>query len=171
MRAWFQTKRLQLSKLSLWWIAVPLYALALMLPAVEIGGSDLFGHATATQAMPGAWCLGIGLLAPTPAWANSALALGAILAAYQKPRAAMIFTLLAVVMSASTLLFIQPHGRGLFALRGVHIGFWFWLASCVVMLWARIRALSPQLRLDEVGLEIPDPAIAQSLGVGDEPSR
>lgn len=145
MRAWFRTARLQLLQLSLWWIAVPLYVLALLLPAVEVGGSDVLGHATATQTMPGIWCLGIGLLAPTPAWANIALALGAILAAYQKPFAAMIFTLLAVVLAASTLLFIQPHGRGLFTIRGLHIGFWFWLASCVVMLWARIRELTPPL--------------------------
>ena len=130
---------MQLSQLSLWWIAIPLFVLALLLPAVEIGGSDLFGHATSTQTMPGIWCLGIGLLAPTPAWANIALALGGVLAAYQKPRAAMIFTLLAVVLAASTLLFIQPHGRGLFTLRSLHIGFWFWLASSGVMLWARIR--------------------------------
>ncbi len=62
---------MQLSQLSLWWIAIPLFVLALLLPAVEIGGSDLFGHAMATQTMPGS--------------------------------------------------------------------FWFWLASCGVMLWARIR--------------------------------
>jgi hypothetical protein len=137
--------RVWLSKLSLWWIAVPLYLLALVLPAVELGGSDLFGHRTATQSLPGIWCLGMGMLAPSPAWANIALALGAILAAYQKPFAAMLFTLLATLLAASTLLFMQPQGRGLFALRGVHIGFWFWLASCVVMLWARIRELSPKL--------------------------
>lgn len=155
MRAWFQATRLQFSKLSLWWIAVPLYVLALVLPAVEVGGSDLLGRATATQTMPGIWCLGIGLLVPTPAWANIGLALGAILAAYQKPFAAMIFTLLAVVLAASSFLFIQPHGRGLFTIRGLHIGFWFWLVSCVVMLWARIRELSPPLsRLNEADVQL-----------------
>lgn len=153
MRAWLRTTLVQVSKLSLWWPAVVLYILALMLPAVDIGGRDLLGHATAIQTMPGVWCLGIGLLAPTPAWANVALALAAILGTYQKNVAAMIFTSLAVLLAASSFLFVEPHNGphnlGMFALRGLRIGFWFWLASCVLMLWARIRQLSPPL----VGLD------------------
>ncbi len=145
MHAWFRKRLLSLSSLSLWWLAGVLYLLALALPAVEMGGQDLFGHATKTQTMPGIWCLGIGLLGPTPAWANIALGIAIVLAAYQKPRAATVFTLLAVLMAASTLLFIEPQGPGLFALRSVRIGFWLWLASCVAMLWARFRELAPSL--------------------------
>ncbi len=136
--------RTKLSQLQLWWIAALLYVLALMLPAVEIGGADLFGRGTATQTMPGAWCLGVGMLAPTPAWANIALAIGAVLAAYQKRGAATIFAFIAVLAAATTFLFIDAR-PGLVALRGLHVGYWFWLASCVIMLWARIRELSPPL--------------------------
>lgn len=145
MHAWFRKGLLTLSKLSVWWLAGVLYVLALALPAVEVGGHDLFGSATTTQDMSGFACLGTIVVGPSPAWANIALGLAIVLAAYQKPRAAVVFTLLAVVMAASTLLYLEPQGHGLFALRSVRVGFWFWLASCVVMLWARFRELSPPL--------------------------
>ena len=136
--------RTKLSQVPLWSVATALYVLALMLPAAEIGGSDLFGRGARTQTMPGIWCFGMGMLAPTSAYANIALAIGAVLASYQKRFAAVVFALLAVVIAASTLLFIDAR-PGLFALRGLHVGFWFWLASCVIMLWSRIRELSPPL--------------------------
>lgn len=111
--------------------------------------------------MPGIWCFGMGMLAPTPAYANIALAFGAVFASYQKQFAAVVFALLAVLIAASTLLFIDAR-PGLFALRGLHVGFWFWLASCVIMLWARFRELSPPLVLPDDAANLPSEAPVDS---------
>jgi hypothetical protein len=153
--------RTKLSQFPLWSVAAVLYVLALMLPAAEIGGSDLFGRGARPQTMPGIWCFGMGMLAPTPAYANIALAFGAVFASYQKQFAAVVFALLAVLIAASTLLFIDAR-PGLFALRGLHVGFWFWLASCVIMLWARFRELSPPLVLPDDAANLPSEAPVDS---------
>jgi phosphoglycerol transferase MdoB-like AlkP superfamily enzyme len=119
--------RAALSRIQPWWLAALLYVIALPLPAV------VFSNGTGTGS--GMWCLFVGVFAPTPAWANVALALSALCAAFKRRFAALLFASFAVLLAASTLLLVG----GVF--RGVRAGFWCWLASIALMFWERARAM------------------------------
>lgn len=98
------------------------YTISLWLPAIEMDMRPL----NSGEALPGGLCLALGW--GTPSWyANVMLGIAAIALGYRRPRVAAVCSLAAIALALTTFHFLGAH------LRAVHVGYFVWLASMVLM--------------------------------------
>lgn len=119
-------------------IALGLYVLSLLLPAIVVLDKPLFGGAPQTKVMFGVHCLTIGFFV-WPGWlANPLFALAYILHRFDKHAAAAVLMLLAVLSAVLALAILRD--LDMMRLESIHVGYVAWVASFVVLL---IAAISP----------------------------
>ena len=117
-------------------IAITLYMLSLVLPAIVSIHKPLLWGAPHDELMFGIQCLLIGWFT-TPWYANLALWLAGIALAYRRPGIAAMFSLTAIGLALTLGLYLNT------LVRSPHVGYFAWLASMLVVL---IASLARSLR-------------------------
>jgi hypothetical protein len=107
-------------------IAAALYALSLMLPAIVVVQKPLLWGAPRDELMAGIQCLAIGWVT-IPWYANVMLGIASIALACRRTDMAAALSFIAIVLALSTFAVLGPD------LRTVHVGYFVWLASMVVV--------------------------------------
>ncbi len=123
-------------------ISVALFLIACLSPALVFTGVN------GQEVMPGFWILAIGWLGPSFgqfAWfANPVLFLSMLALLFRKRVAAFVLALVSLAIAANTwLLFSQPipadeGGVNQLTLQHLHFGFYFWIASMLVVGFAAL---------------------------------
>jgi hypothetical protein len=131
-------------------IAFLLYALSLVAPAIIEIHKPLLWGSPRDQPMFGIQCLGIGWFT-IPWYANILLAVAAIGLAYRRYTLALWCSLAAFVLSLTTGMYFGT------LIRTVHVGFFFWIGSMVVVFIAACAGLRPRLELPDDGSMPPMP--------------
>ncbi|HWO18921.1 MAG TPA: hypothetical protein VNO30_09095 [Kofleriaceae bacterium] len=107
-------------------IALALYMLSLVLPAIVAINEPLIWGSPHDEIMTGIQCLAIGWLT-VPWYANVALCIAAIALACGRPGVAAFCSLLAIVLALSLCVYVDKH------VRSPHAGYFVWLASMAVV--------------------------------------
>ncbi|HSK00208.1 MAG TPA: hypothetical protein VK932_03165 [Kofleriaceae bacterium] len=107
-------------------IAAALYALSLLLPAIVVVQKPLLWGAPRDELMVGIQCLAIGWVT-APWYANVALGIASIALACRRNGVAAASSLIALGLALSTFAYLGPD------LRAVHVGYFVWLASMVLV--------------------------------------
>ena len=124
-------RRWDLAQVALW-----LYALSLVLPAIVVLDKPLFGGTAQPKTFFGGHCLLIGWLV-WPGWlANPLFGIAYVLHLWNKHAAAAVLLLLAVLSAILGLLILKDLND--MKLVTIHVGYVVWLASIVVMLLATV---------------------------------
>ena len=110
-------------------IAIALYMISLVLPAIVAIHKPLLWGAAHDELMLGLQCLLIGWFT-IPWYANVALWVAGIALACRRPGVAAAFSLLAVGLALTMFLYVNTY------VRSPHVGYVAWLASMVVVLIA-----------------------------------
>ncbi|MDX2092272.1 MAG: hypothetical protein SFX73_30690 [Kofleriaceae bacterium] len=119
-------------------VAIILYLVSLVLPAITVIDRPLFGSGSTTRVWFGAQCLAMGWIV-WPGWlANPLFALALILRRFEQHGAAAVLLVFAIASALLGLFILRD--IDLVELRHVQIGYVVWLASLVVLL---IAAVSP----------------------------
>lgn len=127
-------------------IAALLYMLSLWTPAIALFQKPLIWGPPREEMFFGIQCLLIGWISP-PWYANVALAIAAIALAYRRSAVAIACSIAAFVLALSTLAYFGPE------LRVVHVGYFAWLASIVVVFAA--ACAGPRRLLEDPRVMIP----------------
>jgi hypothetical protein len=124
-------------------IAISLYMLSLVLPAIVSIHKPLLWGAPHDELMFGIQCLLIGWFT-TPWYANLALWLAGIALAYRRPGIAAMFSLAAIGLALTLGLYLNTY------VRSPHVGYFAWLASMLTVLIAALaRSHRDRAMLDD----------------------
>ena len=110
-------------------IAIALYMLSLVLPAIISIHKPLLWGAPHDEMMLGFQCLLIGWFT-IPWYANLALWIAGIALAFRRPRVAAVFSFAAIGLALTLFLYVNT------LVRSPHAGYVAWLASMIVVLIA-----------------------------------
>jgi hypothetical protein len=107
-------------------IAAALYLVSLFLPAIIVRERPRLWDGAHDETMFGAQCLMIGWLT-VPWYANVALWFASIALAFRRHELAIALSILAVGLALSTLVYLGDD------LHGLHVGYFAWLGSMVLV--------------------------------------
>ena len=129
-------------RLPLGLIALSLFVVSLVVPALDVETPQLFTKSLHTETMYGFQCLALGYLV-LPAWlANPLWAIGMVLHAARRKKPAISMLLLALIAAVSSPLVLTSMEG--YRLVDLHIGYFAWLASIATTLAIGIRGERPQ---------------------------